>query len=310
MGLPSRVRGAIIFGAAVAAGLYVPARESLTLAMTNELAGARAYVADGVLLFAPRMPRTMPHACCAATVLVGLDGPLRLRGPDCSGHEAAVVLAPNARYANGHAGGTLALLVDPDDPAYRFIHPVLGGATLRELDPAVAADLRDEARVALARRRQCHALRDLAQRVLVRLCPRPLAVLPWDPRVLRACQYIRAALPQRAPRSADLAAAVGLSHSRFLHLFQEQMGMPLRKYLLWLRVRCALGLGGERTLAGVALGSGFYDQAHFTRTIRRMTGHAPSLLFARTLERGAAPVAAQAAPTGAAIFPAAPPPPA
>lgn len=244
--------------------------------------GMPARVADGVLLFAPRMARTLPHACCAATVLVGLNGRLNLRAPDCSGREHAVVLAPNARYANGNAGAALALLVDPDDQAYRFLHPVLGGATLRELPADTAAALRDEALAIAAGRRHRHAVRHRVDRILTRLCPQPLAALPWDPRVLRACHYIRAGLPHRVPRSAELAAAVGLSHSRFMHLLQAQMRMPPRRYLLWLRIRCALGLGrDEPTIAAIALSSGFYDQPHFTRTIRRMTGHAPSTFFGR-----------------------------
>jgi hypothetical protein len=35
-----------------------------------------------------------------------------------------------------------------------------------------------------------------------------------------------------------VVASVGLSPSRFLHLFMTSVGVPLRPYVLWLRLRC------------------------------------------------------------------------
>ena len=80
-------------------------------------------------------------------------------------------------------------------------------------------------------------------------------------------------------RGAELAARVGLSASRFTHLFTEQVGIPLRRYVLWSRLRVAITLvqGGD-DLTGAAHGAGFADSAHLTRTTREMFGLPPSVL--------------------------------
>jgi AraC-like DNA-binding protein len=46
--------------------------------------------------------------------------------------------------------------------------------------------------------------------------------------------------PRYTIAADDLARQVGLSTSRFLHLFKEQMGTPLRPHLQWLRLTDAL----------------------------------------------------------------------
>ena len=77
-----------------------------------------------------------------------------------------------------------------------------------------------------------------------------------------------------------LAAHVGLSSGRLSRLFRAATGMPIRRYVLWLRLRAALGAlqSGDRTLSEAAHEAGFSDAAHLTRTFRRMFGIAPSAL--------------------------------
>ena len=70
-----------------------------------------------------------------------------------------------------------------------------------------------------------------------------------------------------------------LSESRMLHLFKEKMGLPIRNYILWYRLKLVI----EQILAGAALTqaayqAGFSDQAHLTRTCVKMIGLPPSLL--------------------------------
>jgi AraC-like DNA-binding protein len=77
----------------------------------------------------------------------------------------------------------------------------------------------------------------------------------------------------------EIAAGVDLSESRFSHLFTEHVRVPVRRYLLWLRLRDALHLlsrGGS--LTETAHEAGFADSAHLTRTFRTSLGIAPSEL--------------------------------
>jgi len=108
------------------------------------------------------------------------------------------------------------------------------------------------------------------------------------PRVNRALQSIRKRLDASGDVSLKTLAAIsGLSPSRFMHVFTESMGIPLRPYILSLRLRracCELSAGASVTSA--ACSAGFSDAAHLTRTFRRMLGVSPSELF---LHRQASP---------------------
>lgn len=81
------------------------------------------------------------------------------------------------------------------------------------------------------------------------------------------------------PPSTEMAARVGLSSTRFRHLFKEELGISYRRWVLWRKLHAAalqLAKGGSLTVA--AHEAGFSDSAHLTRTFRRMFGIAPSLI--------------------------------
>lgn len=74
-----------------------------------------------------------------------------------------------------------------------------------------------------------------------------------------------------------LAARVALSPSRFRHRVRALVGMPLRPYLRWLRLRRALMVAATgESLTRAAQDAGFADAAHLTRTMQRHFGVAPS----------------------------------
>jgi AraC-like DNA-binding protein len=75
------------------------------------------------------------------------------------------------------------------------------------------------------------------------------------------------------PRVRLAALAVGLSTSRFQHVFKNEVGVSYRRYLAWLRMRAAIRDVVEgSTLAMAAHGAGYCDQPHFAREFRRIFG--------------------------------------
>lgn len=79
---------------------------------------------------------------------------------------------------------------------------------------------------------------------------------------------------------ATLAETVHLSPSRMAHRFREATGVPLRRYVLWCRVRRA----AEAAMCGSSLTeaahfAGFADSAHLSRTFRATFGVVPSLFL-------------------------------
>jgi AraC-like DNA-binding protein len=80
--------------------------------------------------------------------------------------------------------------------------------------------------------------------------------------------------------AADCAASVGLSPSRFLHLFKEQTGVSFRAFRAWKRARHLLHFVNEDiNLAHLAQDIGYPDSTHFSHSIRRFYGLQPRAIF-------------------------------
>lgn len=68
-----------------------------------------------------------------------------------------------------------------------------------------------------------------------------------------------------------------LSESRLSHLFKEQIGISIRQYILWNKIRLAVAKSAEgQSLTSAAHLAGFTDSAHFSRTFSMMFGSTPS----------------------------------
>jgi AraC-like DNA-binding protein len=110
---------------------------------------------------------------------------------------------------------------------------------------------------------------------------RAKAIHPGVRRVLSHLREQQAVLDD--PSLKRLAGIAGLSPSRFMHAFTESVGVPVRPYILWLRLqRAACELTWGATITSAAHRAGFADGAHLTRTFRRMLGLTPSDLAMRT----------------------------
>jgi AraC-like DNA-binding protein len=74
-----------------------------------------------------------------------------------------------------------------------------------------------------------------------------------------------------------VAAAAHLSPSRLSHLFSSEIGIPLRRYVLWRRlIRAASAVQNGASWTEAAHAGGFSDSSHMNRTFRRMFGLAPT----------------------------------
>lgn len=101
-----------------------------------------------------------------------------------------------------------------------------------------------------------------------------------DERISYCISWIKEHLTEQTITSEDLAEAVFLSKSRLMHLFSEQIGIPIRKYILWQRLRHALlQMSGGATITEASHSAGFTDSPHMNRTFNAMFGITPSKIF-------------------------------
>lgn len=99
---------------------------------------------------------------------------------------------------------------------------------------------------------------------------------PIDNRIWKILSFIRNHISDDLSASG-LASRIHLSEDRFLHLFKEQIGAPLRSYILWQRMAVAFQIFLEgKSLKEAAYEAGFSDPAHFTRTFVQNNGVPPS----------------------------------
>ena len=113
-----------------------------------------------------------------------------------------------------------------------------------------------------------------------------------DSRIAHVIRHMEAAIDS-SPSVPQFAALVGLSPSRFAHLFRDEVGMPPGRYLHRLRMQRARVLL-ERTFLSVRdvmCQVGFRDPSHFARDFRRYHGVAPSVVRGRATHPGPAPAA-------------------
>lgn len=105
------------------------------------------------------------------------------------------------------------------------------------------------------------------------------AIAVQHPAVSEALRLLPDLVAAGPVSGTELAGLVHLSASRLTHLFTEQVGIPLRRYVLWSRLRAAIvRVQAGDDLTGAAHGAGFADSAHLTRTTREMFGLPPSVL--------------------------------
>lgn len=117
--------------------------------------------------------------------------------------------------------------------------------------------------------------------------PQPTA-LPRHPAVHKTLQLLPSRIRDGTVRLRDISRDVGLSESRFAHLFSAQVGMAFRPYVRCLRVTRAVELAVQgQSITDAAHEAGFADGSHLNRACYLTLGMAPTALttgFHITLE--------------------------
>jgi AraC-like DNA-binding protein len=218
------------------------------------------------------------HTKGSLTVCVAIEAPLHVRmdGGDWQTTEVAVIppYAPCELRCEGRH--VLALLIEPETVDLAQL-PAMLHARGAVHAPELAERARSGHAWLLAHGGTADLQPDEWDRLFFgqRLKPRPL-----DARIATVLDTLKA--DPSAPCTAQACASeVGLSFSRFLHLFKQETGAPFRSVRTWKRARSLLHhVHSDDRLVSVALDIGYPDSTHFSHSIRQTYGLKPRDIFA------------------------------
>ncbi len=106
-------------------------------------------------------------------------------------------------------------------------------------------------------------------------------VTEYDDRILAAIDYLNGNELSYGLMIRTLQSVTNLSESRLSHLFKSNIGISLKKYLIWTKLKATikLHLSSQDGLFASLIQSGFYDQPHFSRSFKAMLGVKPSKAY-------------------------------
>ncbi len=223
-----------------------------------------------------------PHSHHALQLSIGLDKEFNLRCADNKNWEvmSAALIGANVGHCFGDATGSLVnLYLDPESRIAREVAKKSAAKTYLKIEPGVIEPFLARLQQGFESAFSCREAFSLTDNLLEAIFGTKKANSVFDRRVERALEILRNA-PDNRISAETVASQVGLSPSRFAHLFKAEVGLPVRRYLMWMRLRNAVRLlGNSDSLTTVAHEAGFADSAHLTRTFRQMFGIAPSEIF-------------------------------
>lgn len=248
--------------------------------------GAHVLIWPGRAIYAGPLLENEAHAHHAIQISIALRGTLSLQAPPELRWRAfrGVTTGPDQLHRLHCGGPVVQIYLDPESAAGVALRQQMGEADIQELagddlGPRAAAALRPGSDGQPDAERVARFMEELTG-VSAPDYSRDLI----DPRVQRTLTAVHA-LPGRRASLNELADEVALTPSRLGALFRRDIGIPLRRYLLWLRLIDAIeALSRDENLTQAAHDAGFSDSAHLSRTFRRMFGMPPSALQSEHVE--------------------------
>jgi AraC-like DNA-binding protein len=212
------------------------------------------------------------HSHHALQLAISFDEPLELQLDDRQVRARALLVGSGVPHAFRTDGRQIFYaLIEP--------HSAIGCSLAHRTAQVTGRDLADVLPIGDAPAAETDALIGYTHRMFDQLAPRPTAS-PLSEPVIKALAYLDET-PDHPPRLAQAARAAHISPSRLTHLFSEQVGIPFRRFVLWLRLRrAAEHVWRTRSLTEAAHAAGFSDLAHFSRVCRATFGVAPTGLLA------------------------------
>lgn len=209
------------------------------------------------------------HAHAAAQLAFAGAGELTIISPDAVVQAQALYIAPGVtHFAQDGGGEILFVYLAPQSPLGRALLTYFGNSAIASLDALLRQGPGGAAMDAAA------LVAWLEQRLGVASCA-------LNPHLQAAMDYFSEHRGDPGSMIAQGARAAGVSASRLRSLAKMQLGVSLSQWLLWRKLElAAAAIAAGQPLAAAATDGGFADQAHLSRTMRRMVGITPTAAVA------------------------------
>ena len=244
------------------------------------------YIWDSRVLHISRYPDVSEHRLGAAAFIVGLDGTFSiLEAETDTWHECRTALIPPGCVHETRYGGINAavLHIEPESIDYMNL-----SGSMPHGDWQIMYDHIDEVQMIKLMNLMDEKSLDtveghkVMQQVVYGVGYDYPVEQKIDARIRKVLEMIKAE-PAASYSMEVLAEIVSLSPTRFIHLFKEQTGVPIRRFRQWVRMKTVITyVAHGKSLTEAALEAGFTDSAHFSRAFRNMFGITPSSVFNRS----------------------------
>jgi AraC-like DNA-binding protein len=237
------------------------------------------YVWDRLVLqFSPGLKNEW-HRHFGAFLLLAPDAPIDI---EVENHALvrgqAALIAPNtAHRLDSRRSRVATLLIGPDHAWFGYITPVLNAQSIVPFDLPMLIPRTVDWDHLFHGNDECASVLGFAEHTLASLSRRPFTPHVLDPQIGATLTALTGDGHTLTP--TELGRRVGLSSVSLMRRFKRELGVRMREYVLWRRLMNVIPLiDGHRTLTEIAHLAGFYDQAHLTRTSRRMFDLQPSIV--------------------------------
>lgn len=225
---------------------------------------------------------TSTHDHHAIQIALSFDHPFYISSPEGSFKKvmAVIIDSDQSHECRTNDNTFLLLNIDPMTTVGRALKKnYLTRHAVMELPAAETTQFLQDIEVCLgAEVLDSHYVHDLTRQYVYRLSALDESPV-MDERIAQVMRLLEEKKDE-AFKIEDLAAEVFLSPGSLTHLFKQQVGIPIKKYVLWARILMALQKVFEtKDLREAALYAGFSDASHFNRTFRKMFGLYPSSIL-------------------------------
>ncbi len=210
---------------------------------------------------------THRHKHHALEIIIGLTDAFKIGDEEspkiCT--RAAMVLPNQYHQTIAHSGETVFLFIEPEsDLASRIVHHIGKEVSILNIEKNIPPGITQSGAVFI-------------QEFINQFVNEQGSERKLDERIKHIVSYIKSNLTNQEIDLDALAAEACLSAGRLTHLFKNQIGIPIRPYILWCRIQAAvIAVLSGMNLTQAAHQSGFADSAHLSRTFVDMFGINPS----------------------------------